>query len=378
MNQRLILGILAVLAVTACGKQVELLNNLKNGNVFNIPAGPACQLGDRLHWQWHQPGPTVNHTVDLLFVVDTSLSLMNERTRLANAIPHFLTALPADADIRIAVMLAHGTSCWSGKLYSNGRTPAVIDPRTLSLGDAQKALHDKLSCPPLDIGVGNGEMMLYSLQKGLETDHFAESRSQGFFRDGAALSVVFVTDENDICYFPPDHGYKTFPDYNEHGAWLEKLAYDKYCVNNKGTLTVTPESVMANLQSRMPGRKITLAGIVHTDSTNVDSCGEDSIGHGIIETVAQSPDGSTMDIKSGDFEGGLRNLASVSTSQLALMTSFPLNTQAVIDPTSILVSVDGRVIGDEFEPQTQSIQIAGVDAGGAFSQIDVSACPASR
>jgi hypothetical protein len=178
-----------------------------------------------------------------------------------------------------------------------------------------------------------------------------------------------VSDENDVCFDPSEHGYTSWPDYKGSFLWLEKLAKKKYCSG------ITPESVKAEIDRALPGRKVSVGAIVHTDPSRVSKWGEDSIGHGFIEFASQYADGLLMDIKSADFDAGLSRLASVSTSQLTLLTSFKLTSDQKIDGRSILVRVDGNLVEGIFDEATQTVQIDGKDAGFALSQVDISACP---
>jgi len=370
MNKKLpfSLLILSAIALSACGKQVEFMGKVKS---VVVPKDPACSAtAGRLTWHWDQPVPNYNKAVDLLFVTDTSLSTLNERWRLARAIPHFLRGLPADADPRVAVMLGHGgKSKWSGRLFSKGSAPRVLDPKTLGEKRTEEYLEHALTCTPLEFAATNGEALMLSLKKSLSDKRMAEIKSQGFFRDGAALSVVFISDENDVCFDPREHGYTKAPDYKSSLFGLEDYAKKKYCGG------LTPESLLAELQSAFPGRKISIGNIVHTDPAFVNQCGEDAIGHGFLELASKLPDSINMDIKNGDFDHGLGRLATVSSVQLALMTSFDLGMDPKINPDSIIVRVDGTRVNHTFDVDTQRVQIDGKDAGIALSQIDISACP---
>lgn len=363
-----LVAIAAAAGLSSCGKQVELLGKVKN---IQAPKGPRCGFDyERLNWQWNQPVPSYTKAVDLLFVTDTSLSLFSERHMLSRALPHFLAGLPADADTRVAVMLGHGgRGRWSGRLFSRSAETMVINPQQLGVKRATEILQDSLTCPPLEFASTNGEALMLSLSRSLKGSRFNEIRNQGFFRDGAALSVVFVSDENDVCFDPLEHGYKGYPDYKPSVLGLEERARRKYC--NK----LTPQSLLAELESAFPGRKISMGSVIHTDPAHVRKWGEDSIGHGFLQLMAMVPDGFSMDVKTGDFDAGLGRLATVSTSQLALMTSFPLVASVKLDPNSVMVWVDGVQVPSTFDEATGIVRIDGKDAGIARSQVDISACP---
>jgi hypothetical protein len=219
-------------------------------------------------------------------------------------------------------MLGHGgKSRWSGRLYSHHHAPLVLDPKVLGLEATTEMLEHSISCPPLEFASSNGEALMLSLSKEPQGQALPGDQVPGVFSDGAAISVVFVSDENDVCFDPRAYGYTKSPDFKPSWFNLEKRALRKYCGG------LTPESLLAELRSAFPGRKITMGAIVHTDPASVTSCGEDTIGHGFIELVSQTPDGILMDIKSGDIDAGLMRLATASSVQLSLQTTFELGKQ---------------------------------------------------
>jgi len=368
---RFLLLTASVLSVS-CGKDIRITGPLRQ---VDPPISAFCNEDTVLRWSYSQPDAVVSRAVDLLFVADSSLSLMSERQQLARAIPSFLQQLPAEADTRIAVMLAHADSKFTGSLFSHRGDPRVIDTRALSADAAERALSRNLSCPRLEFDAANGEMMMLSLQNSLEDKRFEKIRSQGFFRPDAALSVVFISDENDVCFDPIANGYSTFPDFNQSWFHLEERAYRRHCLNSSGQLRVTAETVLDGLFQRFPGRKISLAGIVHTDPAHVRRFGEDSIGHGIIELVNKTADGVLMDIRTGDFSDALRRLGSVVSTQLQLMTTFSIRSGSALDENSIQVEVDGNRVSATYDSGRQVVTIRAQDAGSARSRISIAACP---
>ncbi len=361
-------SLISLAAFSSCGKDISIFE--KTRDTFSAK-GPKCgDEVDRYAWSWQQPELSFSRAVDLLFVTDSSLSLLPERRKLARSISHFLRGLPENADPRIAVMLGHGgKSKWSGRLFSHGSDPRVLDPAVLGEDELVRALEENLTCPKMEWASTNGEALFLSLQKSLKGSRFNEIRSQGFFRDGAAISVVFVSDENEVCFDPRSIGKLGFPDFKDSLLGLEDRALAKYCQG------ISPESTLAALKDAFPGRKLSVGTIVHSDPEFVCRWGEHSIGHGYLQLASMVPESLVMDIRSGDFDQGLARLASVSTSQLPLMTSFTLTGDERIDEGSVLVYVDGVEVPASFDPETRTVRVAGEDAGGALSRIEVSACP---
>ena len=192
----------------ACGKSVNIgsVDSLTHPFATTPPVNSSkvCPSTQTRKWTFTQPDATAQRDVDLLFVVDTSSSLNTRRTQLASNIPAFMAALHPQTNYRIGTLLAHGgASPYSGKLYQAPGSSLVLNSKTQSVLEIQKELTNTLSHVQLDKDEANGEMMMYSLVKSLEPENFEPIQNSGFFRTGAALSVIFVSDENDVCLLAP-------------------------------------------------------------------------------------------------------------------------------------------------------------------------------
>jgi hypothetical protein len=376
-------------AVVACGKSVDRAERapssedpIPNGSVDPGPlptATPiACGSDQVERWTFTQPQPQVKGgKVDLLFVVDTSSSLARERARVAGTVPAFVAALDPRVDYRIAVMLAHGSaSARSGRLFAASGDPLVLDSQRLSVAQIQAKLGSALAAASLaDADQANGEAMMLSLLNGLKPNRLAQSRAAGFFRADAALSVVLLSDENDVCYPPELHGYAQFPDYVASSpAGYERKAYDRYCA---GADPVTPERVRQALQSLQGGRKLSLGAITHVDPARVPPAmggSEDAIGHGLIELLQRGLDSVLMEIEDYSYDVGLKKLGEVISSQLNLLTEFALGDPTGLVADSVSVAVDGHVVPAVFDAASGKVTIGAADAGGAGSIVEVQAC----
>lgn len=168
--------------------------------------GSSCYI-DR----FQQPTQNISRSVDILFVADTSGSMGDNRRKVADGIFSLIEELPADADYRIGVMLAHGsTSPNSGLLWrlpqSQGSVPGnpyVLDSEQLNANNLRGRLRALMSAAR-DHNQEQGEMGLYSFMKSLKSSKFAENQARGFYRPEAVLAVVFISDENDICAVYPN------------------------------------------------------------------------------------------------------------------------------------------------------------------------------
>ncbi len=375
--KRLTLGWIALVLASGCGKDVGI------GSVSNSPANPlgppnslSCSESDRVHWQFVQPGPSeVLKSVDLLLVVDTSSSLKTERSRIASQIPAFVSALPADADYRIGVMLAHGgASPYSGRLFSASGVPVVLDSKKQSLDSIRSGLTTTLSKPAADEDEADGEMMLYSLMQGLTGSRLKSSTAQGFFRSDAVWSFVFISDENDICYPPELFGFTTFPDYVPSYRNSERVAYERYCAPSGFTGPAAVEDLASRISELRPDRAgFALGAIAHVDPAKMVHESEDSIGHGLIELVQSQRDGVLMDLADSDYSAGLSQLGRVVEKQLHLETVFGL-TGPTFRADTLSVSVDGKIVPFQFQKDRPAVQIGTSEAGGSGSVIQVDAC----
>src|SRR5205823_6261736 len=131
--------------LTGCMSPEELaaLNtslDLGDTSVANIPApdvGPSC-----FNERFVQPEAQVSRSIDILFVMDTSGSMSDNRAKLADGISSFVAELPAGVDYRVAVMLAHGSkSSWSGKLFKySGHT--IFNSQSSCITDIKTQLKD--------------------------------------------------------------------------------------------------------------------------------------------------------------------------------------------------------------------------------------------
>lgn len=174
----------------------------------------------------YQPSELKTHKVDVIFVVDTSASVDDERAAIVNNITRFTdevsklsqnsSQFQAPVDINMGVILAHGPrtdkkSAFGKSAHGNlfvhpgeGSSTAEMLSSSLSTSQLKTALHYRFNggahfssaniSSVRQSGGAQGEAGLLSLQK------FIETSKDNYIRDDAALMVVFISDENDVCY----------------------------------------------------------------------------------------------------------------------------------------------------------------------------------
>ncbi len=215
---------------------------------------------------------------------------------------------------------------------------------------------------------------MYSLLRSLQSSRATEIKSQGFYREDAALSVVFISDENDVCYDPQAHGYRTFPDYVASYAGEEKTAFQRYCTNMAGIGAITPESTLAALRNFKSNQKLSLGAVIHKDPARIVKESEDAIGHGLLELTQLDLDGVAMDIEDSSYSSGLAKLGSVVSTQLTLQTIFPVPHEREIDASTVYATVDRGLVNSQYDPAKELVQIQAKDAGRSGSEVEIAAC----
>jgi hypothetical protein len=302
-------ALLLIVVSVSCGKNVAV------GPIDSILDGPGgtgrgstdlkCGPEQQLTWTFVQPGPNQNHSVDMIFVVDTSYSMDAKRARVASQIPAFVSELSANTDLRIGVMLGHGGgSYYSGRLFAAENSPLVLDSKIHSMGFIKSSLRKTLADKTDDVDGANGEMLLYSVMKSLEADRVAEIQQAGLYRPQAALALVYVTDENDGCFQPEKNGFLNFPDFVPSIFGTEGPAYETYCTGPGLTVSNYPSVAYSRIQSFKGTEPLVLGGIVHIDPARVPQGAEmeESIGHGILQHLGQAQSSVGIEIASPTYK----------------------------------------------------------------------------
>tara|TARA_Y100000590_G_scaffold468173_1_gene649839 strand:+ start:2000 stop:3874 length:1875 start_codon:yes stop_codon:yes gene_type:complete len=309
--------------------------------------------------RYTQPASTITKKLDLLFITDTSGSLNEERAAIAQGIESFLDALPEDVDSRIAVMLAHGSqSAYSGKLWQEGTEPVVLSSDVLSRTELKDLLLQKLGHVASDGASDGGEEGLFSLQKLLSSNEFSEAQSHGFFRDDAAVMIVFIADEQDICAEYPD-GVTPVVDAQH----IEPVAKANDCGD------VSPESVYQSLQNTLEDRPLVVGGVVYNQLRTVPSGGENEYGYGYIDLI-RIAGGASIDLADSDYAPGLSSLGSLATVKMNLVSDFEV--KGDFDESSLQVWRNGSPAAYVYSSENSVVHIKNPGAPGDV--IDISYC----
>jgi hypothetical protein len=210
--------------------------------------------------------------LDLLFVIDGSISMDVAQEKLAGAAEAFIAAIETElvgsADYHIGVVtttayapnVAGCTAPGSLVVQTGGPGSSEAACGPFAAGDsfispADADLAGKLGCM-LGIGLGNGNVELTaSAITDAVTGDGPGGCNAGFVRDDALLVVVLVTDTDDPSAYPPDMGSPGDP-----AAWFTAVANAKGGLEtNIVMVSVIPPSnptctVEGNWSPLLPGK----------------------------------------------------------------------------------------------------------------------------
>lgn len=263
--------------------------------------------------------------VDVLFVVQTSDSIQPQRELISTQVQAFIESLPPTADFNIAVMLSHGsTSSLSGRLYRVESEPIVLKSTELANADIRTFLSQKLTQVVLDADAGGGEEGMFSLFNGITTPALlAESQGLGFFREDAALGVVFIADRRDICAIVP----VGVPEETDSGKIAARI---RDCEG------LTAAGLTNRLALLKGAQAVQVSGILYADEPA--PAGKE-LGYGYLDVIALNA-GVAIDIANDNIADGLASIAELAGQQMGGQTEFVL-THENIDPKKIIVTVNG-------------------------------------
>lgn len=221
--------------------------------------------------------------VDILFVVDNSGSMAFERSSLAQRIDGMIDVIK-DLDWQIGVISTDSTNNDAksdGRLIELRGMPGqyVLDS-TMDTATAQSVFGDTVQ----NFGGGSGnEEGMYSSRRMIERYFAGDASNQGFLRDGADLSIVVLSDEDESS--------------DGNGARITPQGFiDFVNTSFNGTKTLRWHSIIAR-----PGDSVCLNGEGANYGNEYDALSR-LLGHG---QVGGSIIGSVCDT---DYTNQLRNI----------------------------------------------------------------------
>ena len=128
--------------------------------------------------------------VDVLWVIDNSLSMDDEQAEVADKFTQFTDSIEkTNLDFQVAVITTDMESA------TNGRGQMLGDPKILT---SSVPNYKELFAERVQVGVDGSDR-----EKGIDSAYTALSEplrsgaNAGFVREGATLSIIYVSDEND-------------------------------------------------------------------------------------------------------------------------------------------------------------------------------------
>jgi hypothetical protein len=355
---------------TACQNNTATVTNTStstststatSGYQFPILPGRTCTVDS-----FQQQGGTTQYVkkVDILFVMDHSPPMDRHWQEMATNIESMVRQLPASTDIRYAVLLAD-VSAWSGRLYSPFGA-AYLDNQRMSGAQIAEALQRTFSAATRVSDASGGEVGIYSLYRAV-TAHAAENQRAGFFRPDAGLSVIFMSDGNDIgSPVPRNSGLPVKCDANfEMG--VKSRYYDANSINVTATI-----AALKALKGERPVKASAFVNItaadVFIDNDPHARCLEDTIGYGYVD-IASATGGTLYSIHQ-DVASGLAQCGKMIAQSLELQHDFQLSHPAnQVDPATILSVVDGALVNGTYHAANNSEHLENAGQNGSTIQI---------
>ncbi len=315
-----------------------------DGNPVDNPC--HCEVSCFEETYTQRKNPAANK-LDIIFVTDTSGSLDVERNAVANGIGNFVGQLDPNIDFNIGVILAHGsTSSRTGKLYQSAKGESLVLKKSLlSLTQIRDGLIKKLTSPiPGDNASDGGEEGLYSTSQALTPTNKQAIIDAGLFRSDAALAVVYIADENDICARYPQG---ITPVVDPDGA--EGPAFIRDCEN------VTAAGVYAQLKALKGDLPLAIGGVIYNNVATAPTDSENEVGYGYTDIIALN-NGVSVDMAGNDISGQLAAIGTQVQGNINYQTEFPLH-QTGIDVSTIKVFVNGTEVPHSYTADTNSVHI---------------------
>ncbi len=330
--------------------------------------------------------------LDIVFVVDTSASLRGGKTRnggelaqIGRDIGNFVRELDKNTEYNIGVILGHGPATQHhGTLFrSNQGEPLVLKyedyARAAGTNGTEEQIRARIEAAitrDLEKKMMNtanesrgaqGEAILLSLYTAVTGGQNA-IKSAGLFRDDAALAVIMVTDEQDVCFDYTGTQYQPVAKGGRDSQGrpiedpIEKNFREGVCARAVNGGPLRPNHVYDALMALKGEQKLVVTAIAYTDANirpNPDLEDENERGHGVIELVGlfgSSPVVNLADVArsngSVSFAPELKHLGQHTEMMMKYENPIKCTTRNIhpdaVDPATIRVTVkngDGSTLG---------------------------------
>lgn len=275
-----------------------------------------------------------NKQVDFLFVLDDSNSMLPELKKLAARMSTFVSSLDAsNIDWQMCLTTTRGLSSGGSLVYgspynwANYTPPSGAPAYLLKKGTGNLNTIFTSTIDTLTIGGGSS-----GDERGIKAahDHFANKDAHGCYREGAAISVILISDEDERSV----GGVASRVKANDAAAVLQPMeAEDR------------PENLVAKSKSVFgEDIRFTFSSIIVKPGDAVCEAEQDKDtspshpGH-VYEELSKLTDGGVGSICDADYSANLNTFKDKIVNSLSHLT---LECQPV--PSSLKVSIDGLSI----------------------------------
>ncbi|MFT5685024.1 MAG: hypothetical protein ACI8RZ_005970 [Myxococcota bacterium] len=273
--------------------------------------------------------------VDILWVIDNSLSMSDEQAEVADKFGEFIESIESTGlDFHVGVITTdmESTDIGRGKLLG--------DPNYLTRDDDDyiSAFQDRIQ-----VGIQGSDR-----EKGLDaaisalTEPLVSSSNAGFLRDGAVLSIIFVSDENDCT----DRG--ALDGYTEATA----------CYNHSDELVPIYDLIEEYDAIKPDADRTIVSAIVGPDIT--ENC-DGAVPGFRYQTMADAFGGITGNICQSSFTDIMERLGLQASG---ILSSFQLTYSAVEGTLEVYID-DVSVPGEQIELDNETwVQVSEDTANG--------------
>jgi hypothetical protein len=268
--------------------------------------------------------------VDILWVIDNSISMNDEQVEVGAKFQDFISNLEeTGVDFHLGVVTTDlDDPDHNGKLQGPEGEPLYL---SAEVEDYQAKFSQRVQ---VGIDGSDREKGIGAVIKAL-SEPLVSSYNSGFLRDGATLSVIFVSDENDCT----DDGE------------LNKYESAMACYDHSDELVRVKDLLEAYEALKSEGERILVSGVVGPEIT--ENCDGAKPGFR-YEAMADAFGGIKGSICDQDFSVIMDNLGLQVSGE---MTSFQLTYSAIEDSMEVLVD-DQAVDKDSSQGWTYDPQYA--------------------
>lgn len=373
---------------------------------------------------WNQPSEPGAVRPEILFVVDTSGSMGDEKNALINALGGWLENLQSQKieNFCVDVMESTPSASNAGRLRAASGNDKCLCTDKYSVSEIVSKFKENINS--ITFTGGAGEAGLYSIDQALNNpDKLAANQADGCFRYDHALTVIAMTDENDMgatvknnCTsqngktsdgttvamntvvfdnsdFPTlDAGFvetpRTASNYVNNSCDEAQVRLQYYSeaspqMDGKYHLKITPKTVADSIVAYNDSLPTFGTGIVYNTTTFPSSSSVESKGWGVLEfadELGQETANLATTSNATSFNGQMNKIADAMVKTISFFYTFTLpNPVCEGEEDSVEVKVNGDLISSaNWSLNTARTKVVfkssfdWTDHGGAETPVEIS------